>query len=81
LEKQAHERQLIRQRSGQLEAPDHQSHSWLQSSRGSLEDIEKHISVVGLPRFELGTFGPPDRCTPNRWPAQTPGNRLWTAVL
>ena len=21
---------------------------------------------VGLPRFELGTFGPPDRCTPNR---------------
>jgi len=37
--------------------------------------------LVGLPRFELPTFGPPDRCTPNRWPAQTSRNRLWPAVL
>ena len=24
------------------------------------------LLVVGLGRFELPTFGPPDRCTPNR---------------
>ena len=36
---------------------------------------------VGLPRFGLGTIGPPDRCTLNRRTAQTPGNRLWPAVL
>ena len=24
------------------------------------------VLVVGLGRFELPTFGPPDRCTPNR---------------
>ena len=35
---------------------------------------------LSLGRFELPTFGPPDQCTSNRGPAQTPGNVLWPAV-
>ena len=28
--------------------------------------VQTGYLFVGLPRFELGTFGPPDRCTTNR---------------